>query len=117
VSVSIKASMQRSSRNAISVLATSLKVRRRRPALLALLAFLLFAQTLLVVHRIDHNNAQHNACAVCVAADHSAALPSAAVHALVPTVPEAVSVVLAESAHPALTVSYRSRAPPSHLLA
>ena len=101
--------MRRSPRNAVSVLATSLKVRRRRPALLA--------QTLLVVHRVDHNNAQHNACAVCVAADHSAALPSAAVHALVPSVPEPVSAVVAESALPALIVSYRSRAPPSHLLA
>ena len=109
--------MRRRPRNAISVLATSLKERRRRPALLALLALLLFAQTLLVVHRVDHNNAQHNACALCVAADHSAALPAAAVHALVPSVPEAVSSVVAESTSPALIVAYRSRAPPSHLLA
>jgi len=109
--------MRRSPRNAVSVLATSLNSRRRRPALLALLAFLLLAQTLLVVHRVDHNNAQHNTCALCVAADHSAALPSAAAHALVPSVPEPVSAVVAESARPALIVSYRSRAPPSHLLA
>lgn len=109
--------MRRFPRNAISVLATSLKVRRRRPVLLALLAFLLLAQTLLVVHRVDHNNAQHNTCALCVAADHSAALPSAAVHALVPSVPAPVSAVVAESARPALILSYRSRAPPSHLLA
>lgn len=108
--------MRRSPRNAVSVLATSLNSRRRRPAWLALFALLLLAQTLLVVHRVDHNNAQHNACALCVAADHSAALPSAAVHALVPSVPELVSAVVAESAHPALIVSYRSRAPPSHLL-
>jgi DUF2946 family protein len=104
-------------RNAMSVLATSLKVRRRRPALLVLLAVLLLAQTLLVVHRVDHNNAQHNACALCVAADHSAALPAVVVHALVPSVPGSVSSVVAESAHPALIVSYRSRAPPSYLLA
>ena len=109
--------MRRSSRNAISVLATSLQVRRRRPALLALLALLLFAQTLLVVHRVDHTNAQHNACALCVAADHSAALPVAAAHALVPSVPQPVAAVVAEAAHAALIVSYRSRAPPSHLLA
>lgn len=109
--------MPRSPRNAISVLATSLGSRRRRPALLALLAFLLLAQTLLVVHRIDHNNAQHNACALCAAADHSAALPGAAAHALVPSVPEPVASVVAESTQPALIVSYRSRAPPSHLLA
>ena len=105
------------SRNAISVLATSLSSRRRRPALLVLLAFLVFAQTLLVVHRIDHNNAQHNACAVCVAADHSAAMPAAAVHALVPPVPEPISFAVAKSVHPALILSYGSRAPPSHLLA
>jgi len=105
------------SRNAISVLATSLSSRRRRPALLVLLAFLVFAQTLLVVHRIDHNNAQHNACAVCVAADHSAAMPAAAAHALVPSVPEPISFAVAKSVHPALILSYRSRAPPSHLLA
>ena len=109
--------MPRSPRNAISVLATSLRVRRRRPVLLALLAFLLLAQSLLVVHRIDHNNAQHNACALCVAADHSAALPGASVHALVPSVPEPFFSVVAESTHSALIVSYRSRAPPSHLLA
>ena len=109
--------MRRSPRNAISVLATSLSMRRRRPALLVLLAFLLLAQTLLVVHRVDHNNAQHNAWALCVAADHSAALPATAVHAFVPSVPEPASSVVAESAHPALIVSYRSRAPPSHLLA
>jgi len=109
--------MPRPSRNAISVLATSLGSRRRRPAVLALLAFLLLAQTLLVVHRIDHTNAQHSACAVCVAADHSAALPGAAVHAFAPSVPEPVSSVVAESTHPTLVVSYRSRAPPSHLLA
>jgi hypothetical protein len=109
--------MRRPPRNAISLLATSLNSRRRRPAVLALLAFLLLAQTLLVVHRVDHNNAQHNACALCVAADHSAALPAAAVHALVHSVPEPVSAVAAESAHSALIVSYRSRAPPSHLLA
>ena len=108
--------MQRS-RNAISVLATSLSSRRRRPAVLALLAFLLFAQALLVVHRIDHNSAQHNACAVCVAADHSAAMPTAAVHAVVPPVPEPVSFAIASSTRPALILSYRSRAPPSHLLA
>jgi hypothetical protein len=109
--------MARSPRNAISALGTSLNERRRRPVLLALLAFLLFAQTLLVVHRIDHNNSQHNACALCVAADHSAAMPAAAVHALIPSAPELVSFAVAKSAHPALIVAYRSRAPPSHLLA
>ena len=109
--------MPRRSRNAKSVLATSRGSRRRRPAVLALLAFLFFAQTLLVVHRIDHTNAQHSACALCVAADHSAALPAAAVHAFVPSVPDPVTSVVAESARPALIVSYRSRAPPPHLLA
>ena len=109
--------MPRSSRNAISVLGTSLRARRRRPALLALLAFLFLAQTLLVVHRIDHNRAEHSACALCVAADHSAAPPAAAVHALVFSPPEPVSFAVADSARPALIVAYRSRAPPSHLLA
>ena len=109
--------MPRSPRNAISVLATSLGSRRLRPAVLALLAFLLLAQTLLVVHRVDHTNAQPHACALCVAADHSAALPGAAVHALVPSLPEPAAFVVAEAAHSAIIVSYRSRAPPSHLLA
>jgi hypothetical protein len=109
--------MRRSSRNAISVLATSLSSRRWRPALLALLAFLFLAQTLLVVHRIDHTTAQHTACALCVAADHSAAPPVAAVHALALSPPEPVSFAVADSARPALIVAYRSCAPPSHLIA
>ena len=109
--------MRASRCNAISVTAASLEMRRRRPAFLALLAFLLLAQTLLVVHRVDHTNAQHNACALCVAADHSPALPVTVVHALSHFAPERVSAVVAESAQSAPIVSYRSRAPPSHLLA
>jgi hypothetical protein len=110
--------MPRSPPNAITVLATSLRVRRRRPAVLALLGFLFVAQTALVVHRIDHNNAEHTvACALCVAADHFAVVPGTPVHALVPSPPESVSSVTTMPTIPALIVSYRSRAPPSHLLA
>jgi hypothetical protein len=109
--------MPRSPHNAISVLATSLHTRRKRPALLVLLAFLFLAQTLLVVHRIDHNKAEHNACALCVAADHPAAPPAAAVHALALSPPEPVAFAVARAASSALIVAYRSRAPPSHLLA
>ena len=110
--------MPRSPRNAVSVLAASLRTRRRRPAVLALLAFLFLAQTLLVVHRIDHNNnAQHNACALCVAADHAATAPGAAVHAAAFSPPEHVSFAVADATRSALIVAYRSRAPPSYLLA
>src|SRR5262245_2334368 len=109
--------MPRSPRNAISVLATSLPSRRRRPAVLVLLAFLFIAQALLVVHRIDHSKAEHTACALCVAADHSAAPPVAALHALALSPPEPVSFAVADSPRPALIVAYPPRPPPSHLLA
>ena len=83
-----------------------------------LLGWVLLAQTALVVHRIDHNAADHNTvCAACVAADQSADAGSAPVFVSIPQVPTPVATSVAESAGTPRLVSYRSRAPPSDSLA
>jgi len=79
-----------------------------------LLAWLVLAQALLVVHRVDHSVTQHgDVCVLCLAADHSTGPPSE------PSFPvlEGASVEVpapAVVAAPVVTVlHYRSRAPPS----
>ena len=92
-----------------------LRERRRGPASLILLAWVLLAQTALVVHRIDHNAAHHNTvCAACVAADQSADAGSAPVFISIPQAPTPVATSVTESAGTPALVSYRSRAPPTH---
>ena len=78
-----------------------------------LLGWVLLAQTALVVHRIDHNAAGHNAvCATCVAADQSADASSAPLLINIPLAPTPVATSVAESAGTPALISYRSRAPP-----
>jgi hypothetical protein len=105
--------MPRSSRDPVSTLIETLRLRRRRPALLALLASVLVAQAALVVHRIDHNAASHSAfCAACVAADHAANSGSTPALAIVPQAPARIAVTRGEPATTTVLHAYRSRAPP-----
>jgi len=84
-------------------------------ASLVLLAYMLLAQTLLIVHRIDHSRPEHGAvCALCVAADHAAAPSRQAVVAVSPLVPDTVSASTPPLAAALVILSYRSRAPPGH---
>jgi hypothetical protein len=97
-----------------SFLAT-LRSRRFRVASLVLLAYLLLAQTLLVVHRVDHSRPEHGTvCALCVAADHAAVLGHQAAVATSPSVPDTVSASIRPLAAALVILSYRSRAPPGH---
>jgi hypothetical protein len=98
---------------ALLKLLARLRARRSGPASLMLLGWVLLAQTALVVHRIDHNAADHNTiCAACVAADQSANAGSAQVFVSIPQAPMPVATSVAESAGTPALVSYRSRAPP-----
>ena len=110
--------MARSLDKALLNLLAPFRAKRRGPASLVLLAWVLLAQTALVVHRVDHNAADHNAvCAACVAADHSANAGSAPVFVSVPQSPTPVATSVTESAGTPRLVSYRSRAPPEPSLA
>jgi len=101
--------------NALLTLLPRLRARRRGATSLLLLGLLFVAQTALVVHRIDHNAADHNTlCAACVAADQSAHVAAAPVVATVRQAPTPVASAVAESAGTPTLVSYRSRAPPRH---
>jgi hypothetical protein len=98
----------------ICPLLRDLRSPAHRVATIVLFAWLLLAQTLLVVHRVDHSITQHgDVCALCLAADHAAGpvpQPALPVVALEPT----PVVPLVEVAAPVVTLlSYRSRAPPS----
>ena len=93
-----------------------LRARKRRAVAIGLLAWLLLAQTALVVHLIDHASAPHRAsCALCIAADHSAPPISEPVHAVAPQTPAPVAFRAVESAQVVLVLAFRSRAPPDHL--
>jgi hypothetical protein len=95
-----------------------LRAKRRGPASLVVLGWVLLAQTALVVHRIDHNAADHNAvCAACVAADQSADAGNAPVFVSIPQTPTPVVASITESAGAPTLLSYRSRAPPKRSLA
>jgi hypothetical protein len=110
--------MARSLDRALLKLLARLRAKRRGPASLVLLGWVLLAQTALVVHRIDHNAANHNAvCAACVAADQSADTGNAPVFVSLPQAPTPVATSVTESAGTPRLVSYRSRAPPERSLA
>ncbi len=82
-----------------------------------LLGWVLLAQTALVVHRIDHNAAEHNTvCAACVAADHSADAGSAPAFVSIRQGPTPVATSVTESAGTPTLVCYCSRAPPERSL-
>jgi hypothetical protein len=110
--------MARSLDKALLKLLARFRAPRRGPASLLLLGWVLLAQTALVVHRIDHNAADHNTlCAACVAADQSANTGSAPVFVSVPQAATPVATTVAESAGTPALVVYRSRAPPESSLA
>jgi predicted metal-binding membrane protein len=91
----------------------ALRSRRYRAASAVLIAFILLAQALLVVHRIDHSRPEHGAaCALCVAADHSPAPTHEAAVALSPSAPDTVSACTRTLTTALLVLCYHSRAPP-----
>ena len=109
--------MARSLDKALLKLLASLRARRRGSASLILLSWVRLAQTELVVHRIDHNAAEHNTvCAACVAADHSADTGSAPAFVSIRQAPTPVATSVTESAGMPTLVCYRSRAPPERSL-
>ena len=92
------------------------RVRSPRRALVAVAIFgwVLVSQTLLVVHRIDHNATEHGVtCSLCVAADHQLGAVAHTLPVLEPSPPDAPAPAVAATAPRAFTLSYRSRAPPS----
>jgi hypothetical protein len=100
----------------LSTFAGALRSRRRRPVLLVLFAWLLLAQTLLVVHSIDHIKTERGApCALCVASDHLAGGGSSPTHYVPPPAPDVVASVVDGSVTVAFRAVYRSRAPPPYL--
>ena len=104
--------------NALLSFAARWRSRKRRAALLILFGWVLLAQTLLVVHRIDHNATEHGvACALCVAADHLVGGAHAQVSAIDAPEPLAVESTVGVPAARTIVVAYRSRAPPELLAA
>jgi len=100
---------------ALLTLPAWLRAPRRGAASLALLGWVLVAQTALVVHRVDHNAADHNTvCAACVAADQSADAGTLQIHVVAPQAPAPVAAIVREPAGTRHVVFYRSRAPPEH---
>jgi len=96
--------------------AAALRSRRHRSALLVLFGWLLLAQTLLVVHRVDHANAERGApCTLCVASTHSAGAPAPLAHYIPPPTPDVVDSIVSGGVAVAFRAAYRSRAPPSYL--
>ena len=96
--------------------AVALRSRRHTPALLVLLGWLLLAQTLLVVHAVDHAKAESGTpCVLCMAGNHLAGAAAAPRHHIPPPTPEAVASTVSGSVTVAFRAAYRSRAPPSSL--
>ena len=97
---------------ALSFLA-GFRSRRHRVASLVLLSWVLLAQTLLVVHRIDHIRAEHGVtCTLCVAADHTAAPTHQPAVATLSLQPDSVVASAAQPVAALVVLPYRSRAPP-----
>jgi hypothetical protein len=93
---------------------TTPRSRRRRAAVIAAIAWLLLAQTLFTVHRIDH--VEHGvACALCMEADHAGGPIHEPIHAIAAPEPAAVEPTVRESAPVLFIPSYYSRGPPKHL--
>jgi len=96
--------------------AVAMQSRRHRPALLVLLGWLLLAQSLLVVHTVQHATLEKGvSCTLCVAGDHLAGVSAAPVHHIPPPTPEAIASTASGSIAVAFRAAYRSRAPPPFL--
>jgi len=90
--------------------------RRHALAVLVLLGWVLVAESLLVVHRIDHTSTGHGvSCALCLAADHHAATLDEPAEVVVPAGADPVVALVAESVTAVAFVPYQSRAPPPNL--
>lgn len=93
-----------------------LRSRRHAFAVLALLGWVLLAEGLLVVHRIDHASTGHAvSCALCSAADHQAATFEDLPQPLVAAATSAVVSFFVTAQTVERVSSYRSRAPPGYL--
>lgn len=91
----------------------SLRSRKHALVVLALLGWVVLAESLLVVHRIDHTSAGHDvSCALCAAADHQAATTEPPPQLVVPVTRSPVVSFVGASQTVDVIVSYRSRAPP-----
>ena len=104
----------------VETLLLSFQARLRSPrhalAVVAILGWVLVSQTLLVVHRIDHNAAEHGvACSLCVAADHQLGAAAHTLPMLAPSKPDVVAPTLPSAVPRIFAAAYRSRAPPSSL--
>jgi hypothetical protein len=95
--------------------ARGLRSRRRRLAVLVVAGWVLAAQTLLVVHGIEHDTAGGVACALCAAAHHQAVTPAVPTHAAEHSPPDRVESVVGISRDVLRAVAYHSRAPPVNL--
>jgi hypothetical protein len=96
--------------------AVALRSRRRRSALLVLLGCLLLAQSLLVVHTVQHATVEKGvSCALCAAGDHLAGASAPPVHHIPAPTPEAVASTVGGSIAVAFRAAHRSRAPPVYL--
>lgn len=92
-----------------------LRSGRHRLAALALLGWLLSAQVLLIVHRIDHTSTGANVgCALCLAADHQTGPSTVPEYPIVRSTPERIATFAAGLPAVVLIFSYRSRAPPDY---
>ena len=105
--------MAGSAEQALLSLVKGVRSPRRRLAVLAVLAWIVAAQSLLVVHRIDHTSLGHHvSCALCIAADHQAGTAEHVDFALSSPLAARVATFIDASAGIDLRVAYRSRAPP-----
>jgi hypothetical protein len=100
---------------ALVVFARGLRSRRHRFAVLVVAGWVLAAQTLLVVHGIEHDNAGGVTCALCAAAHHQTVAPAIPTHAAAHSPPDPVENVVGISRDVLRALPYHSRAPPADL--
>jgi hypothetical protein len=90
-----------------------LRAGRHRFAVIAIVGWVVAAQALLVVHGIEHSNAESSiSCPLCAAAHHGAAMATVPQFPVVRTPPEPPVAAVAVSWAGDVLPSYRSRAPP-----
>jgi hypothetical protein len=93
------------------------KRAKRHPfALVALFVLLLAAQSLLIIHRIEHAGVGGGIdCALCLAADHQSGAAPVLTLTLVPPLADTVAAVPVAAPASVPRLPYRSRAPPRTL--
>jgi hypothetical protein len=101
--------------NAIGSFAKWARAPRHRCAVLALLGFIVLAQTALVVHQVEHDAVAHDThCVLCLAAGHLTG-PSAAVQHYAPAAvfDERPSSDVVRPVFGHVELPYLTRAPPA----